>query len=121
MRAPEHVHLLFLPPHAPELQPAERLWLLTDTALVNRHFARIEELEDSQAERCVALQERCFFSEQSQEVHEDSVGNGAQSAWWLCCVINSSMPRGASSRKMAIRFPFDSAVAAALRGNAAAS
>ena len=56
LRVPEHVHLLFLPPHSPELQPAEHLWPLTNTVLVNRHFATIEELEDAQAERCVALQ-----------------------------------------------------------------
>jgi transposase len=46
-RVPEHLHLLFLPPHSPELQPAEHLWPLTDTALVNRHFASVEELEDA--------------------------------------------------------------------------
>jgi len=56
VRVPEHVHLLFLPPHSPELQPAEHLWSLTNTVLVNRHFASIEELEDAQVERCVALQ-----------------------------------------------------------------
>jgi hypothetical protein len=54
-------HLLFLPPHSPELQPAEHLLVsepLTNTVLVNRHFANIEALEDAQAERCVALQAR---------------------------------------------------------------
>jgi transposase len=56
LRVPEHVHLLFLPPYSPELQPVEHLWPLTNTVLVNRHFASIEELEDAQAERCVALQ-----------------------------------------------------------------
>lgn len=56
VRVPEHIHLLFLPPHSPELQPAEHLWPLTNTVLVKRHFASIEELEDTKAERCVALQ-----------------------------------------------------------------
>jgi transposase len=56
LRVPDHVHLLFLPPYSPELQPAEHLWPLTNTVLVNRHFASIEELEDAQAQRCVALQ-----------------------------------------------------------------
>src|SRR5215472_16508267 len=56
VRVPEHVYLLFLPPHSPELQPAEHLWSFTNTVLVNRHFATIEELEDAQAEHCVALQ-----------------------------------------------------------------
>ncbi|HEV8191538.1 MAG TPA: IS630 family transposase [Ktedonobacterales bacterium] len=58
LRVPDHVHLLFLPPYSPELQPAEHLWPLTNTVLANRHFASIEELEDAQAERCVALQGR---------------------------------------------------------------
>jgi transposase len=58
VHVPEHVHLLFLPPHAPELQPAEHLWPLTTTVLVNRHVASIEALEDAHAERCVALHGR---------------------------------------------------------------
>ena len=58
LRVPDHVHLLFLPPYSPELQPAEHLWPLTNTALVNRHFATIDDLEDVQAARCVALQAR---------------------------------------------------------------
>jgi transposase len=56
LRVPEHVHLLFLPAYSPELQPAEHLWPLTNTVLANQHFATIEELEDAQAARCVALQ-----------------------------------------------------------------
>jgi transposase len=55
---PDHVHLLFLPPYSPELQPAEHLWPLTNSVLVNRPFASIDELEEAQAERCVALQAR---------------------------------------------------------------
>jgi transposase len=58
LRVPDHVHLLFLPPYSPELQPAEHLWPLTDTALTNRHFASIEELEETQAQRCVSLQDQ---------------------------------------------------------------
>jgi transposase len=58
LRVPDHLHLLFLPSYSPELQPAEHLWPLTNTVLVNHHFASIEELEDAQAARCVALQAR---------------------------------------------------------------
>lgn len=58
LRVPDHVHLLFLPAYSPELQPAEHLWALTNTALANRHFASIDDLEDAQAARCVALQAR---------------------------------------------------------------
>jgi transposase len=56
LRVPDHVHLLFLPAYSPELQPAEHLWPLTDTALVNRHFADLDALEEAQSARCVALQ-----------------------------------------------------------------
>lgn len=41
-----------------ELQPAEHLCPLTNTALFNRHFADLDELEDAQARRCVVLQHR---------------------------------------------------------------
>ncbi|HEV8191951.1 MAG TPA: IS630 family transposase, partial [Ktedonobacterales bacterium] len=58
LRVPEHVHLLFLPPYSPELQPAEHLWPLTNAALINQHFATIEELEDAQFVRCAALQQQ---------------------------------------------------------------
>jgi transposase len=58
LRVPDHVHLLFLPPYSPELQPAEHLWPLTNTVLINRHFADLGELEDAQARRCAALQRR---------------------------------------------------------------
>jgi hypothetical protein len=53
---PEGLHLLFLPSHAPELQPAERLWPLTNEPLANRAFRSLDELEDVQAERCRWLQ-----------------------------------------------------------------
>jgi transposase len=58
LRVPDHVHLLFLPSYLPELQPAEHLWPLTNTVLLNRHFASIEELEDAQAARYITLQAR---------------------------------------------------------------
>lgn len=58
LRVPDHVHLLFLPPYSPELQPAEHLWPLTNAALVNQHFATIEELEDAQFARCAAIQQQ---------------------------------------------------------------
>ena len=58
LRVPDHIHLLFLPAYSPELQPAEHLWPLTNTALVNHHFASIEELEEAQLARCAALQQR---------------------------------------------------------------
>ena len=55
---PEGLHLVFLPPYSPELQPAEHLWQLSDEAIANRHFQDLAELMDTQAERCQKLQEQ---------------------------------------------------------------
>jgi transposase len=82
VRVPEHVHLLFLPPHSPELQPAEHLWLLTNTVLANRHFASIEELEDAQAERCIALQDR-----------PDLIRSATRFHWWPWQIHRRHGPR----------------------------
>jgi hypothetical protein len=53
---PEGLRLVFLPPYSPELQPAERLWPLTNEALANRHFQDLDVLQDAQAQRCLTLQ-----------------------------------------------------------------
>jgi len=53
---PDHVHLLFLPPHTPELQPCEHLWQFSNAPLINRHFTDIDELETIQLDRCEQLQ-----------------------------------------------------------------
>ncbi len=58
LRVPEGIHLEFLPSHSPELQPAERLWPLSEEAVANRHFEEIGEMEEALVERCVALRER---------------------------------------------------------------
>jgi len=82
LRVPEHVHLLFLPAYSPELQPAEHLWALTNTALANRHFASIDDLEDAQAERCVALQARPDLIRSTTLFH-----------WWPQRVMKRQGPR----------------------------
>jgi transposase len=57
LTVPEGLHLLFLPPYSPELQPAEHLWSLTNEPLINRHFRNLAELEEIQAQRCIFLQD----------------------------------------------------------------
>ncbi len=49
------MHLEFLPPRSPELQPAERLWPLANEAVANRHFEELDGLEEALVKRCVAL------------------------------------------------------------------
>jgi transposase len=41
----ERSHWHFISAYSPELQPAEHLWPLTNTALANQHFATIEDPE----------------------------------------------------------------------------
>jgi transposase len=53
---PEGIHLLFLPPYSPELQPCERLWPLTNEGVANRSFRSLDDLEVAQVQRCVVLQ-----------------------------------------------------------------
>jgi transposase len=56
VEVPEGVQLEFLPARSPELQPAERLWPLTNEAVANRRpFENLDELEGALVERLVAL------------------------------------------------------------------
>jgi transposase len=56
VQIPDGIILLFLPPYSPELQPAERLWELSDEPLANRPFASLDELEAVQCQQCRVLQ-----------------------------------------------------------------
>jgi DDE superfamily endonuclease len=71
VQRPVGLSLFFLPPYSPELQPAEHLWQLSDTPLVNRCFASLAELESAQAERCNWLQD-----------HPDLVRSATNFSWW---------------------------------------
>jgi len=57
LRVPAHVHLHFLPPYSPQLQPAERLWPLLHEAIANKPIEDIDQLEAILIERCNALDE----------------------------------------------------------------
>lgn len=87
LRVPEHIHLLFLPAYSPELQPAEHLWPLTNTALANQHFTLIEDLENPQAARCVVLQGQ-----------PDLVRSATCFAWWPRRLMRRRGPRSSPGR-----------------------
>ena len=55
VKIPEGIHLEFMPSHSPELQPAERLWPLTNEPIANRLFKTLDELEEVLFQRCRAL------------------------------------------------------------------
>jgi transposase len=71
LQVPDGLHLLFLPSHSPELQPAERLWPLTNEPLANRVLASLDELEQVQAERCRWLQ-----------AHPEVIRGRTSYHWW---------------------------------------
>lgn len=52
---PEGIDVVLMPSHSPELQPAERLWPLTNEPIANRTFETLDELEQVLFERCQAL------------------------------------------------------------------
>ncbi|MCB9765124.1 MAG: IS630 family transposase [Alphaproteobacteria bacterium] len=55
LRIPEGIHLVFLPPCSPQLQPAERLWPLTREAVANRPFSTLDQLQEVLAQRLRCL------------------------------------------------------------------
>lgn len=52
---PEGIEFVQLPPYSPELQPAERLWPLSNEVLMNKHFANLDALEAAQVDHCRTL------------------------------------------------------------------
>lgn len=55
LQVPEGLHLLFLPPYSPELQPCERLWPLSNEGVANQSFHTLDQLEQAQVQRCLIL------------------------------------------------------------------
>ena len=55
---PPGLTLVPLPPYSPELQPAERLWPLTNEPLVNRCIETYPDLEEIQCARCRQLEQQ---------------------------------------------------------------
>ncbi len=98
----DHVHLLFLPAYSPVLQPAGRLWALTNTALATCHFATIDDLEEAHAERRVALPAR-----------PDLIRSTTLFLWWSQRVMKRQGPglkqyhssEGVAFGRICCRFP----------------
>jgi transposase len=55
LRVPDGIRLVHLPPHSPELQPAECLWPVLDEPLANKHFATLQDLDRMVADRCITF------------------------------------------------------------------
>jgi transposase len=59
LEVPEGIHIILMPSHSPELQPAERLWPVTNEAIANESFKSLDELEEVLFERCKVLSRNC--------------------------------------------------------------
>ncbi len=55
LKLPDGLHPCYLPPYTPELQPAERLWTLTDEPIANKAFDSLDELAEVLEKRCRLL------------------------------------------------------------------
>jgi hypothetical protein len=71
LQVPDGLHLVFLPPSSPELQPAAHLWHHTDQPRVNQHVVTIDDLEDAVAAHCDRLHH-----------HSDVIRSAASFHWW---------------------------------------
>jgi hypothetical protein len=68
---PEGIHLIFLPPYSPELQPSERLWPLVREAVANEAFPNVDVFEDRVCERCREL-----------DTQGDLISGLTNFSWW---------------------------------------
>ena len=55
LKLPDGLNPCYLPAYTPELQPAERLWTLTDEPIANKAFDSLEDLAEILGQRCCAL------------------------------------------------------------------
>lgn len=68
LKCPPNIHLLFLPPYAPELNPAEKVWWRLKRELKNRLFQSLEELQQALTETIEkiittnSIQQLCSYS-----------------------------------------------------------
>ena len=55
LRVPDGLEFVFLPAYSPELQPAERLWALSDETVTNRCLESVDALETTLSVQCERL------------------------------------------------------------------
>lgn len=76
LAAPDGLRLVHLPPHTPELQPAETLWTHVDEPIVNQHFDTLADLDAAVARQGVAL-----------HADRDRVRGQAGFHWWPARIV----------------------------------
>ncbi|MBH8555017.1 hypothetical protein I8751_22250 [Nostocaceae cyanobacterium CENA357] len=64
VEVPDGIHLSFLLSHSPELQPAERLWTLTNEPIANHSFENLDAVEEALFQRCRQILDRTIRNSQ---------------------------------------------------------
>jgi transposase len=70
LKVPDGVEVMFRPPYSPQIQPAERLWPLTNEPIVNQYFKTRDELDEVLAERC------CILADDSDQIRAHTLFEG---------------------------------------------
>ena len=71
LETPIGIHIVEMPSHSPDLQPAERLWPLTNEPLANRTFENLDQLKEVLFHRCEQLLQQ-----------QDSIRGLTNFHWW---------------------------------------
>ena len=71
LKLPDGLNPCYLPAYTPELQPAERLWTLTDEPIANKAFDSLEDLANILGQRC------CTLSSQPERIKAST-----KFSWW---------------------------------------
>ncbi|THF68826.1 hypothetical protein E7T06_14800 [Deinococcus sp. Arct2-2] len=71
---PPGIEIVRLPPYAPELQPVERVWQLTDATIANTCPENLDALETVVGQQCAWLETQPDLITQHTLVH-----------WWPLC------------------------------------
>lgn len=58
IQVPAGIHLHYLPPYSPELQPAERLWPLLNEVIANHLITNTDDLWERVKKRCKCMMEK---------------------------------------------------------------
>jgi transposase len=69
LRVPDGVRFCFQPSYAPDLQPAEHLWPLTNEGVANQPFDSLDALADCLDRRCAALTDQPNLIQANTQFH----------------------------------------------------
>jgi len=70
---PKNIHLLFLPPYSPELNPAEKIWRYIKDRIANQIFETLKDISDAIAHIVQKITPECIASITGWAVYKNNV------------------------------------------------